>query len=85
MAWRCFAAWVREGEGSCTRMHPSIHNVYSFTPCLALPFPQVPFRDNAFDAALCIAVLHHLSTEAHRSVRVCVRAACVGRMEWMTD
>jgi tRNA (uracil-5-)-methyltransferase TRM9 len=27
---------------------------------------QLPFRDRAFDAALCIAVLHHLPTEADR-------------------
>lgn len=31
---------------------------------------QVPFRDGAFDAALCVAVLHHLSTEAHRCVYI---------------
>jgi len=27
---------------------------------------QIPFRDNVFDTAICIAVLHHLSTEERR-------------------
>jgi len=27
---------------------------------------KVPYRSCAFDAVICVAVLHHLSTEAHR-------------------
>ncbi len=40
----------------------------------------LPFRANAFDAGLCIAVLHHLSTPQRRALAVaeCMRATKLG-------
>uniref|UniRef100_A0A6V1RY07 Methyltransferase type 11 domain-containing protein n=1 Tax=Heterosigma akashiwo TaxID=2829 RepID=A0A6V1RY07_HETAK len=38
-------------------------NQFEVICCDAL---KLPYRDNTFDAVICVAVLHHLSTEVHR-------------------
>ena len=41
---------------------------------------QLPYRSNSFDATICIAVVHHLSTDDRRldAIRELVRVTCVG-------
>lgn len=47
----------------------------SFLFCMCVL--QLPYRSLLFDAALCTAVLHHMSTPKHRSLTTIPQSSCV--------
>ena len=69
---------LKIGLDSCGELvHIAAHRGFEVVTadCMALPL-----RSSCFDAVICIAVIHHLSTEERRveALKELVRVLCVG-------